>query len=606
LKLFSSLKSRFIIFFITFIVALTLVLILTGVRSLSQTVIDAFSSQGVYTVERTAEYIDGDRFEELVKWMDVEDPYYEETRVWMLNFKGNTNCLYLYTMAKNNKGNWCYIIDGSAPPDDEEEFSALGDEQDVSEFDPAFRRVWVSGETEVSGLVDQGEWGWLMSIYTPIKNSSGQIVGVVGCDYDGTELRAEIISREIQQGIIGGIFIIIGIVILIILMRMIFNPIRDINHILDEISEGEGDLTRRIKIKDTHEIGKLAVSFNLTLDKIKNLVVGIKKQTEELTSTGNDLATNMRETATAISQITAHIKNIKERILSQSASVSETHATMEHVVENINKLDSHVEIQSSNVSTASSAIEEMVANTQSVTNTLIANVTNVQELKNASELGRGGIQAVVSDIKEIARESEGLLEINSVMENIASQTNLLSMNAAIEAAHAGESGKGFAVVAGEIRKLAENSSRQSKTISEVLKRMKSAVDKITRSTNNVLEKFEAIDKSVNVVAFQEDNIRNAMEEQQMGSKQILEGISNVNMETKKVKSGSKEMLEGAKEVIQESSNLETVTQDITDGMNEMDSGADQINVAVRHINHISDKNRENIGHLVTEVSRFKV
>jgi methyl-accepting chemotaxis protein len=180
------------------------------------------------------------------------------------------------------------------------------------------------------------------------------------------------------------------------------------------------------------------------------------------------------------------------------------------------------------------------------------------------------------------------------------------MNAAIEAAHAGEAGKGFAVVADEIRKLAESSSEQSKTIGTVLKKIKSSIDKITQSTDNVLNKFEAIDSGVKTVADQEGVIRNAMEEQGQGSKQILEAISAVNEITQQVKGGTLEMLEGSKEVIKEGGNLEKATEEITGGMNEMATGADQINIAVNQVNDLSTKNRENIDMLVKEVSRFKV
>jgi len=213
---------------------------------------------------------------------------------------------------------------------------------------------------------------------------------------------------------------------------------------------------------------------------------------------------------------------------------------------------------------------------------------------------------VASDIQEISRESEGLLEINAVMENIASQTNLLSMNAAIEAAHAGEAGKGFAVVADEIRKLAESSSDQSKTIGTVLKKIAESIRKITDSTENVLKKFEAIDSGVRTVSDQEEIIRNAMAEQGEGSKQILQGVGNVNEITRQVKAGSEEMLEGSKEVMNESRNLEMITQEITGGMNEMATGADQVNVAVNNVSTLSVKTTEGIGKLMREVSRFKV
>ena len=173
---------------------------------------------------------------------------------------------------------------------------------------------------------------------------------------------------------------------------------------------------------------------------------------------------------------------------------------MEQITVNIEKLNSHVEKQSDSVSRSSSAVEEMLANIQSVTQTLVENMKNVDALSAASEVGRTGLQDVFTDIQEVIRESEGLMEINAVMKSIASQTNLLSMNAAIEAAHTGESGKGFAVVADEIRKLAENAGVQSKTINDVLKKIKGSIDKIITSTENVLAKFESIDTNVKVVA----------------------------------------------------------------------------------------------------------
>jgi methyl-accepting chemotaxis protein len=279
---------------------------------------------------------------------------------------------------------------------------------------------------------------------------------------------------------------------------------------------------------------------------------------------------------------------------------------MEQITVNIGRLGGHIDKQTESVTQCSSAIEEMLANIQSVTQTLMRNVENVTDLAGASEVGRLGLQEVATDIQEISRESEGLLEINAVMENIASQTNLLSMNAAIEAAHAGEAGKGFAVVADEIRKLAESSSEQSKTISSVLKKIKGSIDKISKSTDAVLNKFEAIDTGVKTVSEQEENIRNAMEEQNEGSKQILEAISRLNDLTNMVKSGSEEMLEGSQQVIHEGKNLEMATQEITGGMNEMASGADQINVAVTEVNNISGSNRDNIDILVKEVAMFKI
>ena len=416
----------------------------------------------------------------------------------------------------------------------------------------------------------------------------------------------EVNTITVYTVVITAIVILAVAVFIFIVLGRFTRQITIVADKLRDISEGEGDLTQTIPEKGNDEIAKMSRYFNQTLEKIKRLIISIKSEAGTLSDIGNDLAANMNETASSVNQIAATVQNIKGRILNQGASVSQTNATMEQVVSNINVLNGYVENQSTNIVQASSAIEEMIANINSVTATLFSNAGNVKTLMEASEAGRIGLSVVVEDIQEISRESEGLLEINAVMENISSQTNLLSMNAAIEAAHAGEAGKGFAVVADEIRKLAENSGEQSRTISDVLQKIKASIDDITLSTENVLNRFEAIDASVKIVTEQEGHIRNAMGEQDQGSKKILEGVSIVNEITRKVRNGSLEMHEGAQEVIRESSNLEKATQELTMGMNEVAAGAEQINIAVNHVNEISSRNSERIDILLKEVSRFKV
>ena len=400
--------------------------------------------------------------------------------------------------------------------------------------------------------------------------------------------------------------IVAAIIIIWFVSGSISKRIVNVGNAMKDISEGEGDLTRRLTIHAADEIGAMGTYFNNTMEKIRQLVLSIKGETVTLSDIGNELSSNMTETAAAINQITSNIQSLKSQVVNQSASVTETNSTMQQIVQNIDKLGDLVEKQTTSVSQSSAAVEQMLASIQSVTQTLIKNGENVKVLADASEVGRSGLQDVAQDIQQIARESEGLLEINAVMENIASQTNLLSMNAAIEAAHAGEAGKGFAVVADEIRKLAESSGEQSKTISSVLKKIKDSIDKITRSTDAVLNKFEAIDSSVKTVSDQEHNIRNAMEEQSSGSQQILEAMNRLNDVTGLVKDRTTEMLEGSQQVIAESRNLGNVTQELENGMNEMASGAEQINVAVGRVSTISGDNKQHIDNLVSEVSRFIV
>jgi len=398
--------------------------------------------------------------------------------------------------------------------------------------------------------------------------------------------------------------VVVGLLIAMVISSMVTGPIILLSGGLDDVARG--DLTKRLPEQSRDELGMASRSFNQSMEGFSTMISAIKNQAGALADIGSDLASNMTETASAMNEIAANIQSIKGRVINQSASVTQTNATMEQVTSNINRLNDNVENQTGAVAQAASALEQVIANIQSVTATLVKNAANVETLKESSESGRISLQDVASDMQEIAHESEGLLEINAVMENIASQTNLLSMNAAIEAAHAGDAGKGFAVVADEIRKLAESSSEQSKTIGNVLKKISESIGKITRSTDTVLNKFEAIDQGVKTVADQEGLIRSAMEEQSHGSRQVLQAAGRVGDITQQVKSGSVEMLDGSREVIKESKNLEQVTQEITDGMNEMAVGAEQVNKAVNTVNGLTGKTKENISSLVRAVSRFKV
>jgi len=418
------------------------------------------------------------------------------------------------------------------------------------------------------------------------------------------EIQATTANTMVIMVVLTIVGVVLGLLIAMVISSMVTKPISLLTLALNDVASG--DLTKRLPDQGEDEIGQASRSYNTSMEEFSKMISSVKRQSNELSDIGTNLASNMTETAAAMNQIAANIQSIKGRVLNQSASVTETNATMEQVTVNINKLSGQVDRQTSAVSVASSSIEEMIANIQSVTATLVKNVENVRDLQESSELGKSSLQDVASDIREIARESEGLLEINSVMQNIASQTNLLSMNAAIEAAHAGESGRGFAVVADEIRKLAESSSEQSKVIGDVLKKIKESIDKITRSTDNVLNRFETIDQSVKTVAEQEEVIRNAMEEQSQGSKQILAASTQVGEVTQQVRGSSQEMLEGSKEVIQESKNLEKATQEITNGINEMAAGAEQVNKAVNTVNDLTGRTRENITSLVQSVSGFRV
>jgi methyl-accepting chemotaxis protein len=602
MKYFESLRFRFLAAFGALLLVVCCVMAIFGVRQMRALAVDAFAEDGEHLAEEAAKLVDVNAFVDITESLDSADPRYVRMQKALLALKETSSAAYLFTAIPSGDDEITYIIDGSASPDDKDNFSPPG-ATDSASHDPAYRKCLDSLKVTHTTLVDRGDWGWVITSFAPLVQN-GRSVGYVGVDYQGDDLRKNIQASALEYAALGAIFFLGGMALLIVFLRMIFGPIGLLVTSLNSL--GEGDFTGSLPARTKDEMGQMAAAFNKTVRNISALVAGIKQRASALSEVGAKLASNMTDTASAVNEITSSIDSIKGRIVNQSASVTETGATMEQITGNIEKLSEVIQTQSASVSQASSAIEEMMANIQSVTQTLVKNGDNVKSLSDASTIGHQGLQEVAADIQEIARQSEGLMEINAVIENIASQTNLLSMNAAIEAAHAGEAGKGFAVVADEIRKLAESSSAQSRTISEVLKNITASIDKISGSTNSVLTKFEAITNGIKTVDEQEQTIRSAMEEQTEGSKQILEGVAKVNDITTTVKNSAAQMLEGSRQVVAESRNLEAATGEISSGINEMASGAEQINNSITSVNELSGTNEAEIAALSEDVAKFRV
>ncbi|UTD13568.1 HAMP domain-containing protein [Treponema denticola] len=460
--------------------------------------------------------------------------------------------------------------------------------------------VWDTDETEIGYYTYQGKsyiasfatmktTDWSVIIRAPVNEFMGAI----------NALRISVLG-------IGTVVISSALVIVFFVALALIKPITSIVAALKDIAEGEGDLTVRLPVHGNDEITDLSEYFNQTISKIGSSINQVGLNSVDMENIGNELASNMTETASAVHEISANINGVKQQALTQAASVTETAATIEEIVRTIKQLNGSIENQAASVAESSASIEEMVANIASITQTLGKTDDVIKTLAAATADGKDTISGANSVTQKIAEESGSLLEASSVIQHIASQTNLLAMNAAIEAAHAGEAGKGFAVVADEIRKLAEESSAQGKTITATLKTLSGEIEALSASSKIAEEKFNAIFNLAEQVKSMSDSLTEAMHEQENGSKEVLSAIKGINTVTVEVQAGSEEMLKGGESVAEEMKKLDGLTRVITDSMNEMASGAVQISNAVQEVNDISQKNKASIQNLTEEVSKFKV
>lgn len=442
--------------------------------------------------------------------------------------------------------------------------------------------------------------------YQPFKVEDAKEVWFLGLNAKESEITA---AAKAVFFISAVAFVLTALVILFVLFLIIQGVVKEMNKgvsAMQNIAQGDGDLTVRMEIKTDNELGKMYKFFNLTIEKIQNSIAQVKEAAGNLTEQGSALGDSMNDTAASANEITANIDSVNKQVQQQGRNVHEAQEALGSINSSVSELVSNIQSQSSSVVESSSAIEEMVANIRSVTGILEKNGITIKSLENSSESGRVSINNSVEAIKKIQEQSGTLLEASKIIQAIASQTNMLAMNAAIEAAHAGESGKGFSVVADEIRKLAEDSNKQGKNITNNLKVVLASVKEVTDSSEQLQNQFNEIYELTQAVARQELTIMNAMHEQSEGGEQILLAIKQIQDVTANVKGSSDAMEDATKEANVKMDNLMRLTEEITASMDEMSIGIESINNSINAVNDMTHKNTQSIESLGEAVSKFKV
>lgn len=418
---------------------------------------------------------------------------------------------------------------------------------------------------------------------------------------------------EMQQTAMNGKMMLLGatvaavffsLLIALLLSGSISRRIKNLFQFSGQLADG--DFSNTVALKGRDEIGMIGDSMNNVSHSLHSMVSDVQEVSGNLTDTSLELSSNMDETSTAVNQITGHLDAMRNMILNLSASIEESSASMEEIDRSIGSLDEMIETQSSNVTESSASVEQMISNVKSVTQNVVNMEESFNSLKNASQKGRTVLNENNNAVNKIAEESAALLETNQIIAGIAGKTNLLAMNAAIEAAHAGDAGRGFAVVADEIRKLAEDTSVKSKESGSFIKNLKTLMDQMVESADKLVQAFDEVERRIGGAVNLSSEIKNSMEEQSAGSSQVLQALSQISDITSQVKNGSTEMRTGSQAILGEMQNVKDNTQEVQQSIEEIAQGSNEINRAISHVNELTENNKSYVDTLKASMQKFKL
>jgi methyl-accepting chemotaxis protein len=368
----------------------------------------------------------------------------------------------------------------------------------------------------------------------------------------------------------------------------------------------DGDLGVRVPSSTAHdEVSELSLAFNLFVVRMGALVDGIRRSSTAIEESSSALSSSIDRSGECAVDIKNAIQGTLGDIVAQDSAFAGSKAGTASIVRAIAELDSSIALQTRSINDAAASVEEMVGNVQSIAKGSEIVSTEIKALDGSGAAGRERLAAVLKAIEDVVERSADLSEANQIIESVASMTNLLAMNAAIEAAHAGEAGKGFSVVADEIRRLSEMAAKQSKAIKTNVSEIRTAIDAVSSSSVLAREAFDDISGRIGRVARLESEAFSALAEQRSGGELVLKALAGMRETTGRVQSSGSSMAVAGQGVEEAMASLAAASASVAERASEIAQGAERIEASGAEALGLSKKNEASVAALRDAITHFK-
>ena len=559
-----SLRVKYTLFISAFFAFAIIAFSLLAVREAARISIDTFIAEGIPLVDNGAKYING-RIENFRRVMDEQNPdslRYNSMREELLAMKETSAAKYFYTMVPANSNEYMYVIDASCDPSDEENFSPIGTLETKDNYGEPAVLAMETGTVQASKIEKQEGWGYLITVFAPIVES-GRSIGFIAADYDATELRSSIKWLVIRIALISLLLLLAAIAGINLSLRSLFGRMKKVTSEINDIATGKADLSKKIPVKGEDEIGELVQGCNALTQSLSTMFTTIKDSVSALVYSGTEIVNFASATMDSVETTGKSVDEINSRAKSQNETMDIVAESSSEVGKAIQILSSRIGNQTDAIAEVSSSVTQISSNIQSIDQNVSRISQKYEQLVSDSKSGQKDQMTVVDKVGEIQAQAGRLKEANSVIRSIASQTNLLAMNASIEAAHAGDAGKGFAVVAGEIRSLAESSAKQSKSIGDLIKSITEAITGIVDASKLSLASFQSLDSRIGEIQAMLSEVLSSVDEQGEGAKNLLKSMADIDSASQSIKESSSEMQVQSDRVFSRMDELRTSASEIT-------------------------------------------